>query len=65
MFDSGLTHFVNGDIASSLTMPPTLTTMATAGSHVSGSPYTITASGAVGADRLGKRLAPDGRTGRH
>ena len=40
--------FVNGDTASSLTTPPTLTTTATAASHVSGSPYTITASGGGG-----------------
>ena len=42
--------FVNGDTAASLTTQPTLTTTATASSHVSGSPYTITASGAVDAD---------------
>ncbi|HVX11301.1 MAG TPA: MBG domain-containing protein [Pirellulales bacterium] len=42
--------FVNGDNASSLTTPPTLTTTATAASHVSGNPYTITASGAVDSD---------------
>ena len=39
--------FVNGDSSASLTTQPTLTTTATASSHVSGSPYTITASGAV------------------
>ena len=39
--------FVNGDTSANLTTQPTLTTTATAGSHVSGSPYTITASGAV------------------
>ena len=42
--------FVNGDTSASLTTPPTLTTTATASSHVSGSPYLITASGAVDAD---------------
>ena len=42
--------FVNGDTAASLTTPPTLTSTATAASHVSGSPYTITASGAVDTD---------------
>ena len=44
------TGFVNGDTAASLTTQPTLTTTATTGSHVSGSPYTITASGAVDSD---------------
>ena len=39
--------FVNGDTAASLTTQPTLTTTATASSHVAGNPYTITASGAV------------------
>ncbi len=39
--------FVNGDTSASLTTQPTLSTTATAGSHVSGSPYTITASGAA------------------
>ncbi|HVX10740.1 MAG TPA: MBG domain-containing protein [Pirellulales bacterium] len=42
--------FVNGDSAASLTTLPSLSTTATATSHVSGSPYTITASGAVDAD---------------
>ena len=42
--------FVNGDTTASLTSQPTLTTTATASSHVSGNPYTITASGAVDAD---------------
>jgi hypothetical protein len=37
--------FVSGDISASLTTQPTLTTTATAGSHVSGSPYSISASG--------------------
>jgi len=44
------TGFVNGDNSASLTTQPTLTTTATAGSHVSGSPYTITASGAADSD---------------
>ena len=42
--------FVNGDTAASLATAPTLSTTATAGSHVSGSPYPITASSAVDAD---------------
>ena len=41
------TGFVNGDTSASLTTQPTLTTTATASSHVAGSPYAITASGAV------------------
>jgi hypothetical protein len=41
------TGLVNNDTASSLTTPPTITTMATAASSVTGSPYAITASGAV------------------
>jgi autotransporter-associated beta strand protein len=44
------TGFVNGDTSASLTTQPTLTTTATASSHVAGSPYTITAGGAVDAD---------------
>ena len=44
------TGFVNGDTAASLTTLPTLSTTATAASHVSGNPYTISASGAVDAD---------------
>ncbi|QEH32331.1 FG-GAP repeat protein [Aquisphaera giovannonii] len=39
--------FVNGDTSASLTTQPTLTTAATAGSPVAGSPYAITASGAI------------------
>ena len=39
--------FVNGDSSASLTTQPTLTTTATSGSHVSGNPYPVTASGAV------------------
>ena len=42
--------FVSGDSSVSLTTQPTLSTTATASSHVAGSPYTITASGAVDAD---------------
>ncbi len=45
--DSG---FVNGDTAASLTVQPTISTTATAASHVSGSPYSITANGAVDSD---------------
>ena len=41
------TGLVNGDTAASLTTQPTLTTTATAASGVAGSPYSITASGAV------------------
>jgi len=44
------TGLVNGDTASSLPTAPALNTTATAGSHVAGSPYTITASGAVDSD---------------
>ncbi|QBB70974.1 hypothetical protein ELE36_11785 [Pseudolysobacter antarcticus] len=39
--------FVNGDTAASVTIPPTLTTTATAASPVVGGGYPITASGAV------------------
>ena len=42
--------FVNGDTAANLTTQPTLTTTATATSHVAGSPYAITAVGAVDPD---------------
>ncbi len=42
--------FVNGDTSVSLTTQPTLSTTATAASHVAGSPYSITASGAVDTD---------------
>ena len=42
--------FVNGDRLVKLTTLPTLTTTATASSHVVGSPYAITASGAVDPD---------------
>ena len=42
--------FVNGDTSASLTTQPTLSTTATTASHVVGSPYTITAAGAIDAD---------------
>jgi hypothetical protein len=42
--------FVNGDTAANLTTQPTLSTSVTAASHVSGSPYSITASGAADSD---------------
>ena len=42
--------FVNGDTSASLTTQPTLSTTATASSHVSGNPYTIMASGAADSD---------------
>jgi MBG domain (YGX type) len=42
--------FVNGDTSANLTTLPTVTTPATAGSPVAGSPYAITASGAVDSD---------------
>ncbi len=42
--------FVNGDTAASLTTQPTLSTTASASSHVAGSPYSITASGATDSD---------------
>ena len=42
--------FVNGDTAASLTTLRTLSTTATASSHVAGSPYAITASSAVDTD---------------
>ena len=42
--------FVNGDTLASLGTPPTLATTATNGSDVSGSPYAITAGGAVDPD---------------
>jgi hypothetical protein len=41
---------VNGDTPASLTTQPTLSTTATAASHVAGGPYGITASGAVDSD---------------
>ena len=47
---AGFSGFVNGDTPASLGTQPTLSTTATAGSHVSGSPYTITASGAADPD---------------
>ena len=42
--------FVNGDTSASLTAQPTLNTTATASSHVAGSPYSITATGASDSD---------------
>ena len=42
--------FVNGDTSASLTTQPTLSTTATASSHVAGSPYSITATGALDSD---------------
>ncbi len=42
--------FVNGDTSASLTTQPSLSTTANAASHVAGSPYTITANGAVDTD---------------
>src|SRR5262249_2401985 len=44
------TGFVNGDTSACLTTPPTLTTTATAASHVAGNPYAITADGAASSD---------------
>ena len=41
---------VNGDTPVSLTVQPTLTTTATAASHVAGNPYRITATGAADSD---------------
>jgi len=42
--------FVNGDTPSSLDTLPTLSTSASAASHVAGSPYAITAGGAAGSN---------------
>ena len=47
---AGYSGFVNGDTAASLTTRPTLSTTATASSHVAGNSYSITASGAVDPD---------------
>jgi filamentous hemagglutinin family protein len=44
---ASFTGFVNGDTTASLTTDPTLSTTATSASSVAGSPYAITASGAV------------------
>src|SRR5438874_362069 len=41
---------VNSDTQASLTSLPTIITTATAASHVSGNPYSITASGAIDTD---------------
>jgi hypothetical protein len=43
---ASFTGFVNGDTSASLATQPALNTIATASSHVLGSPYSITASGA-------------------
>jgi hypothetical protein len=42
--------FVNGDTSASLTTQPTVTTTATAASHVAGNPYPINATGAADAN---------------
>ncbi|RYE15654.1 MAG: cadherin-like beta sandwich domain-containing protein, partial [Sphingobacteriales bacterium] len=42
--------FVNGETAADIDIPPMLSTTATAGSSVAGSPYTITATGASDAN---------------
>jgi len=47
---AGYSGFVNGDTAANLTTSPTLSTTATASSHVAGNPYSISASGAVDPD---------------
>ncbi len=47
---ASITGFVNGDTPASLATPPTLTTTATASSHVAGNPYTIIAGGAADSD---------------
>ena len=44
--------FVNGDTPASLTTQPSVTTTATASSHVSGNPYSITPSDAVDSDYI-------------
>src|SRR5206468_2626435 len=44
------TGFVNGDTSASLSTLPTLNSAASAASHVAGSPYAITAAGAVDPD---------------
>ncbi len=49
-FTASFSGFVNGDTSASLTTQPTLTTTAIGSSPVSGSPYSITASGAVDSD---------------
>ena len=48
MLTASFGGFVNGDTAAILTTQPTLSTTATAASHVAGSPYPIAVSGAVG-----------------
>src|SRR5439155_11837727 len=49
-FTASYSGLVNGDTPASLTTPPTLSANATAASHVSGNPYTITAAGAFDTD---------------
>ena len=44
------TGFVNGDTSASLATPPSINTSALASSHVAGSPYSISASGAIDTD---------------
>src|SRR5439155_2698878 len=50
MLTASYAGFVNGDTSANQTRQPTLTTTATAASHVAGNPYSITASGAVDSD---------------
>src|SRR5207249_1456964 len=49
-FTASYSGLVNGDTPASLTTPPTLSANATAASHVSGNPYTITPAGAYDTD---------------
>src|SRR5207247_1287486 len=49
-FTASYSGLVNGDTPASLTTPPTLSANATAASHVSGNPYTITPAGAFDTD---------------
>src|SRR5436190_21211336 len=49
-YSASSSGFVNGDTCGSLTTQPTLSTTATATSHVAGNPYAITASGAADSD---------------
>ena len=50
VLSASFSGLVNGDTAASLTTPPTLSTTATASSHVRVGGYTIIASGAIDAD---------------
>jgi hypothetical protein len=52
MLTASYNGFVNGDTAASLATPPTLTTPATASSHVQAGGYPITASGASDPDYI-------------